>query len=115
MKGLALCGVLVCGLAVVLVCAASNGLGMLSPSFAPVKFVPLEGRSQSLTSVQPAVEDERSNVQPGAVALNTPPAPEVTIERVVRRHPKIHAKLAQPTTTTPVIAPKPQKPAPKPA
>ena len=121
MKGLATICVLFSVLAVVLVYAATNGLGMRSTGFAPVNFVHLQARAQPFGATTPMVDIEAKHPSASA-AVSTLPPPEVRIVR--RRHRPAPVKAAATTPNpTPAVKPastaKPQvhkvdKPKPKP-
>ncbi len=99
MKGLALSCVLFCGLALVLVYAATNGVGMRTPSFIPtLHSSTADHRTQLIEEAQPVVDVERGDAlsaQPSAM-----PKPEVTVTRSSgrRRHstPKVADKVSEP-------------------
>ena len=107
MKGLALSCVLFCGLALVLVYAATNGVGLRTPDFVPtLHSSTVDRRSQSIEA-QPVVDIERGN--PVLSEPSTLPKPEVTVTRSSRKRRHLAPKVA-------VQAPAPaETPQPKPA
>jgi len=106
MKGLAICSLLFCVLALVLVYAATSGMGIRTPSFAPSLHEATVERRPQIIEPQPVVDIERAS--PVANANSSIPKPEVTVTRVSRKR-KHTAKKSITTTTEPVKsdAPKP--------
>lgn len=79
MKGLALSCVLFCGLALVLVYAAGNGMGARTPSFSSPLIAPLQTKGQSIVEPEPTVVVERNAVAPDMMKVGSIPAPEVDV------------------------------------
>ena len=102
MKGVALCGFLFFVLAVVLVYAANNAMGMRTTGFAPVAYVPLQLRSQTMSPPVPQVE-VKSVAQPPQQEQSQIAAPEVTVESTKPRRHRFtqHVKPPQATPDKP--------------
>jgi hypothetical protein len=120
MKGLALSCVLFCGLALVLVYAATQGVGMRTPTFIPTVHGATADRRTQVIEGQPIVNIERGD--PTGIQPTSIPKPEVTVTRVSRKRKhastKVVTKVPQPVDTQPKPAPtRPQpsieKPKPK--
>jgi outer membrane biosynthesis protein TonB len=95
MKGLALCSVLFCGLALVLVYAASSGMGARTPSFSSDNYIQAP-KAQSF--MQPVVEIETVPSQTPQPELAVTSAPEVNVTRNERRRKTAKKKPEQSAT-----------------
>jgi hypothetical protein len=103
MKGLALGGLLICGLAAVLVFVATNGIGMRSPTFAPLTYSAIQSKPQKMTDETPVVQVESKPTDANAL-MPAMPAPEVKVTRSERRH-KRTTKAHQVTNAPLAIVP----------
>lgn len=119
MKGLALSCVLFCGLALVLVYAAGNGMGARTPSFSSPLITPLQTRQQAIVEPEPTVVVERNPLAPDLMGASSMPAPEVNVRatrssRAKRPKPKQAPKVEPILITAPVQEPTKPEPKPKP-
>src|SRR3954454_4235118 len=87
MKGLTLCFLLLGALVVALVYAASNGMGIRTPSFATGNYAPIESKPQHIIGAEPLVQVE-SNAVTAESIMPKMPAPEVKVS-LERHHKKV--------------------------
>lgn len=112
MKGLALCCVLLGGLGMVLVFAATKGLGARTPSFSSDNSIQIQTRTQAIQTnpAYQAPDVELTSSDDLGTALTAIPAPEVRISRKERKRvapiPKPSATIVLQTPAGPELPPK---------